>query len=52
MIMNNLAQFNLVNFSALLAGWALHDIEPILTVLALLSAITYNIIKIIKETKK
>jgi hypothetical protein len=50
--MNGLTQFNVVNFSVLAAGWALHDIEPILTIIALLSAIIYNIIKIIKETKK
>jgi len=50
--MNGLTQFNAVNLTAFVAGWALHDIEPILTIIALLSAICYNIIKIIKETKK
>jgi len=50
--MKELATVNTVNLTAFVTGWALHDIEPLLTILALLSAITYNIIKIIKETKK
>jgi len=50
--MKELATVNTFNITAFIAGWALHDIEPILTIIALLSAICYNIIKIIKETKK
>jgi hypothetical protein len=50
--MKELATVNTVNLTAFIGGYAIHSIEPTLTVLALLSAITYNIIKIIKETKK
>ncbi len=50
--MKELATVNTVNLTAIIGGYTIHIIEPTLTILTLLSAITYNIIKIIKETKK
>jgi hypothetical protein len=50
--MKELATVNTVNLTAFLGGFAIHSVEPTLTILALLSAITYNVVKIIKETKK
>jgi len=50
--MKELATVNTVNLTAFLGGFAIHSVEPTLTILALLSAITYNVVKIIKDTKK
>ena len=50
--MKELATVNTVNLTAFLGGFAIHSVEPTLPILALLSAITYNVVKIIKETKK
>jgi hypothetical protein len=42
-------KFNLLNLSAILAGMFLTNVEAILSILVLLSALIYNLIKIYKQ---
>ena len=50
--MKDLTQFNLINASALFGGITLANVEMILGIIVLISALVYNIIKINKELNK
>ena len=50
--MKDLTQFNLINVSALFGGITLANVEMILGIIVLISALVYNIIKINKELNK
>ena len=49
--MKDLTQFNLINASALFGGITLANIEMILGIIVLISALVYNIVKINKELR-
>jgi hypothetical protein len=50
--MKDLTQFNLINASALFGGITLANVEMVLGIIVLISALVYNIIKINKELNK
>jgi hypothetical protein len=50
--MKDLTQFNLINASALFGGITLANVEMILGIIVLISALVYNIVKINKELNK
>ena len=50
--MKDLTQFNLINASALFGGITLANVEMVLGIIVLISALVYNIVKINKELNK